>query len=515
MIPIKNFILDHVLPYSQHNQFRFVFETNIGEFADRNLVGEIYYEIIRVAKYSSTWNNQQYLKEYLDKVKAILDNSIKQNNIELFYNLISIELSTTDRIETRLITVVFILNVLVDQEYSVSINPHNQFFEAQRDIASIVIGLLQENSNHLTGQQLDIVFDTMFNFLESNSIILSKNTIIETIVSLLKSVQRNIDDQIEELGNYLSESEIIEIYQILDSSTEKVQENLDTLKRVYLFLSDTDSSQSDISLEDDGQVLLCIDALLDQNFANKQDKAFLNFGYQLQLAMHEFYASHCKLLAIEKSSSSNNFDISSTALGIEQGIEFAPTVRYFFKIFGIDLPKVNLPNEFWGLLHLSVGVIKINQQTDLLLGQVAESGSYYAKLVIYDKLSLQISGDKPTNLLTFIKICNVDMLVGGTLGIASGSPIYGSISGAAICLDKYQILQEESLLQTSIRYVLDGGAGLLAITALYQQNPLVCALGIMNAVVMTDIATKVAFSSIDLGLHGLNGAILIDDYHEA
>lgn len=263
------------------------------------------------------------------------------------------------------------------------------------------------------------------------------------------------------------------------------------------------------------EVLLCIDAVVDPGYAAKQDKAFLNFAYQLQLGAQEFHESHRKLLIMEKSDGSNNFDISSTAFGVQQGIEFAPTVRYFFKIFGIDLPKINLSNEFWGFLHFSVGVIKIKQHIDLLPGQMLESGSYYAKLVIYDKLSLQINSEKPINLITFVKACNVDMLVGGTLGLASGSPMYGIISGAAICLNKYQISQEEYFLQTSIRFVLDGAAGLLAMAVLYQQNPLVGVLGIMNVVVMTDITTKVTLTSIELCLNGINSTIFTDDYNEA
>ncbi len=515
LMSIKNFILDYVLSYDQHAQFISTFETNVRGFAERNLAGEIYYEIIRVAKYHGNYNNQQYLKSYLDRVKFALDNSVKQNNIESFYNSLSTELIETNQREARLITAIFILNILADPEYIQLINQNNQFSELQKDMASRVIGLFQENGKHLTGQQLDIVFGTMFDLLERDSTIFLKDDIVTTITSFLKSVQRNIDYQIEELGNYLSEGEIIEIYQTLCSHTEKVQENLETLERIYSFLSDNGALHSDVSSENDGQVLLCIDALVDPSYTARQDKAFSNFAYQLQLGAQEFHESHRKLLTMEKSDGSNNFDVSSTAFGVQQGIEFAPTVRYFFKIFGIDLPKINLLNEFWGVLHFSVGVIKIKQQIDLLPGQMLESGSYYAKLVIYDKLSLQINSEKPINLITFVKACNVDMLVGGTLGLASGSPMYGTISGAAICLNKYQISQEESFLQTSIRFVLDGAVGLLAMTVLYQQNPLVCALGIMNVVVMTDITAKVTLSSIELSLNGINSTIFTDDYNEA
>lgn len=236
-------------------------------------------------------------------------------------------------------------------------------------------------------------------------------------------------------------------------------------------------------------------------------KAFEELSKQLIFIGQEFHESHSKLLALEASSDSNNFELLTTAFAIQQGIEFSSTVSYFFRILGIELPKTNLSNQFWGILHFTTGIIKINKQNDLLPGQLIESLSYYAKLEIHDKLALQINNEKPTSFPSFINICGTDMTIGGTLGLASGAPIYGIISGASACLDKYQILQEESFIQTSVRYTLDSAVGVLAITALYQQNPLTCILGMINAIVITDITSRVLFSTIDLSLNGLNSEI--------
>jgi len=252
-------------------------------------------------------------------------------------------------------------------------------------------------------------------------------------------------------------------------------------------------------------VLLCIDATMDSKHVELQNKAFLDFANNLHTTGQKFVLSHQKLLTAEESSStSNHLDVSSIASAVQQGIESGATIRYFFKIFGVDLPNIDLSKTAWTSIHFLVGSIKINSDLSLLPGQMLESASYYARMTIHEKLALQSNEEQLTDLVSFAKICGVDMLVGGALALVSGAPIYGVTSGASTCLDRSHFLQEESMAETTVRYTADSAAGTLAMLALYQQNPLLCALGTMNTVVMTDLTTKVIFSTINLVLSGLN-----------
>lgn len=253
LFSIKKFILDSVLPFEQHAQFISSFEVNIGGFAERNLVGELYYEVIRVADYSSAkhkykdQNLKRLIKEYLDGIKVALDKSIKEKKIQLFYDSLTQELlepNKTNKIET-IITTIFVFNILADPEYTQLINQKDQFSEPQQVLASRVISLLQENGSNLTPHQVNVVFDTMFDLLQRDSTAFPKDTIVATITSFLKSVTKKIDTKIEEFGDYLSKQEIRDIYQNLCNDTSKVQEHLETLERAYSFLkeqSDTEAS---------------------------------------------------------------------------------------------------------------------------------------------------------------------------------------------------------------------------------------------------------------------------------
>ncbi len=250
LVSIKKFILDSVLPFEQHAQFISSFEVNIGGFAERNLVGELYYEVIRVADYSSAkhkykdQNLKILIKEYLDGIKVALDKSIKEKEIQLFYDSLAQKLSEPNKIET-IITTIFIFNILADPEYTQLINQKDQFSEPQQVLASRVISLLQENGSNLTPHQVNVVFDTMFDLLQRDSTAFPKDTIVATITSFLKSVTKKIDTKIEEFGDYLSKQEIRDIYQNLCNDTSKVQEHLETLERAYSFLkeqSDTEAS---------------------------------------------------------------------------------------------------------------------------------------------------------------------------------------------------------------------------------------------------------------------------------
>ncbi len=251
-------------------------------------------------------------------------------------------------------------------------------------------------------------------------------------------------------------------------------------------------------------VLMSIDALMDPEHVRLQNEEFIKFGNQLADVSKEFTASHNKLLAIEGSlSSSNNIDYSSIGLFTQQTIEYAPTIRYFFKVCGINLPQIHLSNEVWTGIHFAAGVVKTRADSFLYLGQMIESGAYYAKLVLYDKLAEANTYEQPTDLVTFTKACSQHIIVGGGLGLASGAPVYGTINGAAMCLNQHQML-EETFIQSGIRYGVDIVTGVLAIYSLANQNVLTQVVGVVSAVSMSDITTKVSMASIELVFNGVS-----------
>ena len=210
-------------------------------------------------------------------------------------------------------------------------------------------------------------------------------------------------------------------------------------------------------------------------------------------------------------SSSNNIDYSSVALFTHQALEYAPTVRYFFNLLGVDLPQIHMPNEAWASIHFAAGVVKTGGDSFLSLGQAVESGSYYARLTLYDMLAEKTIESQPTDLVSFAKTCGKHIAVGSTLGLASNAPVYGAINGAAVCLSQHQML-EESAEQTAIRYTIDAVAGVMAVCGLADQNVLALGLGVVSAVSMSDITTRVGMATAELGMNGVCGMFEVSDY---
>ncbi len=251
--------------------------------------------------------------------------------------------------------------------------------------------------------------------------------------------------------------------------------------------------------------LLCIDASMDPEYVMFNAKAFHDFGNALTATSEEFFRSYIKLLAIEDiKTTSRDIDLSIIGLSAQQMIRFEPTVRYFFKIMNIELPKFEISNEVRAGLDFAFGIAKINLDNSLLLGQVLESGSYYSTMKVYELMHINNAVKQPEDLKDLIKACSTDVIFGGLLGLSSASPVYGMISGSSICLNKYQLFKNESVVQTVFRYGADFISGALAIIALYEYHPAFIFMGAMNTVVTTDITVKVGWAIGDLVLNGMN-----------
>ena len=122
--------------------------------------------------------------------------------------------------------------------------------------------------------------------------------------------------------------------------------------------------------------------------------------------------------------------------------------------------------------------------------------------------------EEPKDLISLTKACSTDIIFGGLLGLSSASPVYGMISGSSICLNKYQLFKDESSAQAVFRYGADFTSGILTIMALSQYNYVSILMGVMNTVVMTDIAVKVACTMSDLVLNGINSEFNTNGYPE-
>jgi len=205
--------------------------------------------------------------------------------------------------------------------------------------------------------------------------------------------------------------------------------------------------------------LLCIDASMDHEYVMLNEKAFQNFGGALVATSKEFSKSYTKLLAIEDTkTTSRGIDLFLLGLSAQQVIRFEPTIRYFFQIMNIKIPKFGVSNEAKAGLDFVFGIIKINFDNSLILGQTFESSSYYATMEIYEYMHNN-TVEQPKDLISLTKACSTDIIFGGLLGLSSASPVYGMISGSSICLNKYQLFKDESSAQTVFRYGADFTSG--------------------------------------------------------
>ena len=126
-------------------------------------------------------------------------------------------------------------------------------------------------------------------------------------------------------------------------------------------------------------------------------------------------------------------------------------------------------------------------------------------------LAEKTTDEQPTDLVSFATTCSKHIAVGGMLGLASNAPAYGAINGAAVCLSQHQML-EESAEQTSIRYAVDAVAGIAAVYGLSDQNALAQTIGVVSAVSMSDIVSRVSVATVELGLNGVSGMFEVGDY---
>lgn len=260
--------------------------------------------------------------------------------------------------------------------------------------------------------------------------------------------------------------------------------------------------------------LLCIIASDDP--AN--EKAFERFGNSLMIIGKDFSESHRKILAIEYYTSSGySIDYSALAFSAQQGFRFLPTITYFFNILGVDLPNVNLSPEVKASIDLALGMVKINVKSleySLILGQVIESGSYFAGLKTVEILNKRPISQHPTDLASLFKVCIPEISNGLVAGISLMSPthtLHGFISGAAQCLSKHQLFKEETTLQTNARIISNSLVGITSF-CITPGNILTKILGMMSNVVASDIATKTIFSIADIGLNGLSSDYILDHY---
>ena len=192
----------------------------------------------------------------------------------------------------------------------------------------------------------------------------------------------------------------------------------------------------------------------------------------------------------------NNIDMQLIVSNFQQGLKLEPTIRYFLKIFNIEFPEFYISNELRVLIDFICGVV--NKNTNKLLSYtLLDTLSYYAELEIYKKLNEHPAVTSPTNLMSLADVCGVYIVYGVTLGLTHSTPVIGMINGAAICMEKHQLFEKESLFETSLRMGLDISIG---IYMLYQNVALITAISAVSA---TDIATKVIFSGFDLLINSL------------
>ena len=281
-----------------------------------------------------------------------------------------------------------------------------------------------------------------------------------------------------------------------------------------LFIATEGSTGTTTASTSNQCVIMCIDASMDPDYIKIQEKEFLKLYNALRPLAKESLESHNQLLKLEDkiTTSNNNLEYSNIAFSIQQGLRFEPIFRYFCKLLQVNLPKINLSSEVKYIIDFTLGSIKINGNNDLLPGQFLDSSSYYATLKIYETLDMNIPVKQPSDLISFIEICVPMIVIGGLIAIASNSPIYGATSGAAQCLAKYEIFQQEPIAYTLIRYAADSIVGVCAVNILSNNNPVLVFMGMINAVVMTDVTLKVAFAVTELGFNGLNSEV--SNYHD-
>lgn len=258
--------------------------------------------------------------------------------------------------------------------------------------------------------------------------------------------------------------------------------------------------------------LLCIDASMDSEYVRVNDEAFEKFGNNLFIAGKEFSASHSKLFTLENDiRTSDNIDYSTMAFTAQQGLRFYPTVKYFFKILGVNLPEIEISSEAKGILDFALGMTKINANTPdnkLVPGQIIESASYFSGLKIIDMINTRPVDERPNDLYGLLKACSGELSNGLVSGISIMSPIYtayGLVSGSAQCLSKYNLFQEEGFTQSNIRIAGDFIVG-IASAYMVPGNIISKSCVLISNVVMTDISIKVAFASFDIGLSGVENS---------
>ena len=260
-----------------------------------------------------------------------------------------------------------------------------------------------------------------------------------------------------------------------------------------------------------GKIVLCIDASMDPAYVSMQTQAFVDLAKSLTIAADEFGASYQELIKFETDShSSGEIKMEAMALSAQNALRLEPSIRYFFRIGGVELPKFDLSSEVKGTLDLTLSIIKTSADTALMPGQVLQSGSYYAGLKIYEMLGTAPVVQPVFDLLSFAKNCGGYIAAGSVIGLGMGSPLYGAISGAAMCLDKHQQLglaNHESPEQVDFRLAADATAAIFA-----SSNGII---GMISAVVATDITAKVASATHELGLNGLMSYFASEDTLEA
>ncbi len=237
--------------------------------------------------------------------------------------------------------------------------------------------------------------------------------------------------------------------------------------------------------------------------------AIEKFSSSLILLSQECRDSHSALIKVENYiRDTNNIDYSVLAFSAQQGLRFFPTIVYFFKIFGVDVPNIELSSELKGILDFILGTIKINVDTPddpLILGQMLESGSYYTSLKTIEILNERPIYQQPTDLIDLFKVCIPELGNGLAAGVSLMSPssiANGIVAGAAQCLSKHKLFSEETNTQNSVRIAIDLLVGTVSIYMI-PGNALIKTLTLVNSVVMADITTKVLYSVYDVGVNDI------------
>jgi hypothetical protein len=188
------------------------------------------------------------------------------------------------------------------------------------------------------------------------------------------------------------------------------------------------------------------------------------------------------------------------------GLRFYPTIEYFFKIYGFDLPKIDMSVEVKAGLDFALGLFRSYTNNDIIvLREISKTTTYYASLKTTEMLNKIPVENDPTDLLSLAESCKVELINGFVSGVSLMDPVstfYGLISGAAQCLSKHQLFKQESEIEANSRFILDNVVGLA--TATLDMHPLLKAMAVMSNIVMTDITFKVLSSALDLGLNGID-----------